>query len=139
VEGTPNLVGRYLDEEGSQIRVLGRDNTSDNSFVAYPPSKKSPLNITIQHLTGQKFVIQAQPEDNLGVLLTVAEIDLPKVTLYIFPQSGDAVKALAKKNQVTLNKDGLITEYKSAEGVIKMFMGLFDLEKEALTFVKQPK
>ncbi|MDR1607418.1 MAG: hypothetical protein LBT38_03310 [Deltaproteobacteria bacterium] len=138
-KGIPDLVGRYLDDKGGEIRILSRDNLSDNTFTVFPPSKKSPLSLTIQPLDGQRYVVQAQPEGSLGVFLSVADIDLPRITLYVFPKSGDAVRELAKRCQVTVNKDGLITEYKSAQGVIRLFMGLYGLEKETLVFIKQPK
>ncbi|MDR2142588.1 MAG: hypothetical protein LBR11_12545 [Deltaproteobacteria bacterium] len=140
VDNVPDLVGRYLDEKGQEIRILGRDNTANNSFVAYPPSKKNPLTLTIQNLEGQRFLLQAQPEGSVGVFLTVAEINLPKITLYGFPDSFEAIVALAKKNQVTINPSGVITEYKSAQGIINLFQGLFSIDnREVMVFTKQPK
>jgi hypothetical protein len=140
VPDPPNLVGRYLDEKGQEVRVLGRDNTSNNTFVAYPPSKKNPITMTVQHLDGLRYLIQAQPEGSVGVFLTVGEINLPKVTIYCYPVAVTEIVALAKKREVTVNKEGLITEYKSASGIINLFMDLFNVkDKESLVFIKQAK
>jgi hypothetical protein len=140
VSEAPDLVGRYLSDQNEEIRVLGMDSTSNNTFVAYPPSKKAPLTVTVQHMEGQRYLIQAQPEGSVGVFLSVAEISLPRVTLYVFPDSGPEIIELAKKNQVTVNKDGLITEYKSAAGIVNLFMGLFGVEdRESIVFVKQAR
>jgi hypothetical protein len=140
VSDAPNLVGRYLSDQKEEIRVLGMDSASNNTFVAYPPSKKAPLTVTVQHLEGQRYIVQAQPEGSVGVFLSVLEINLPNVTLYVFPNSGPEIIELAKRNQVTVNKDGLITEYKSAAGVVNLFMGLFGVEKrETVVFTKQAR
>jgi hypothetical protein len=142
VKDVPQLVGVYEADQGGEIRVLAKDSLSDNSFVVYPPSKKSPLTVTVQRLDekGNKYIIQAQPEGGRGVLLTVGEIDLPKITIYFFPKAKDEILALAKKRDVTVNNDGLITEYKSIPGIIGLFRDLFAVrDKETMVLTRKKK
>ncbi|MDR1083761.1 MAG: hypothetical protein LBP22_02625 [Deltaproteobacteria bacterium] len=140
VQNVPDLVGRYLDERGEEVRILASDATNNNSFVAYPPNKKNSLYVTIQQLSGSQYIVQAKPEGGQGVFLSVAEISLPKITVYVFPNSGGAVMELASRNQVAVNEDGLITEYKSAQGIITFFQSLFSInDKEPLVFTKQAR
>jgi hypothetical protein len=136
----PNLVGRYLDDQGQEIRILSSDSTNNNTFVAYPPNKKNALYVTIQPLDGNRYIAQARPDGGQGVFLSVADINLPNITLYVFPASGDEIRELASRNQVTVNEEGLITEYSSAQGIIRLFMGLYGIEnKDTITLTKQAR
>ncbi|MDR1870627.1 MAG: hypothetical protein LBS60_01655 [Deltaproteobacteria bacterium] len=138
VEDPPNLVGRYLDDKGKELRVLGQGGSSNNTFVAYPPNKKNPITVTLERLAGPRFLVQLRPEGETKVGLTVAEIELPKVTIYVFPNAEAEVMAIAKKRNVTVNKDGVITEYHSVPDIIGLFADLFSVNnKEAMVFIKQ--
>jgi hypothetical protein len=141
IENPPDLVGRYLDDNKQEIRLLGHGGAaSNNTFVAYPPNKKNPLTITFERLSGSRYIIQMRPEGETEVGLTVAEIELPKVTVYVFPKSQEEITQLAKKRNVVLSDKMVITEYHSVPDIIGLFNDLFTIKnKEALVFIKQKK
>jgi hypothetical protein len=115
----PKISGNWKDEEGATLTI--KDTKFSNSFTAVSTDKTAVLKISIERLDEVHFIIQFQPEGEMGVFLTVGEVSDKRIALYTFPNTLPELMKKAEANGVTINQIGLITKYERAEGIIKFF------------------
>ncbi|MDR1080026.1 MAG: hypothetical protein LBQ79_03460 [Deltaproteobacteria bacterium] len=122
----PVLNGRWQDQEGAQLTVTPVKG-SNNTFTVVSGKKEGSLQVTVERLDSEHFILQVAPSDGKGVFLTIAEISDRRVTIYTYPDTLADLKKAGAANGVTISENGLITKYTSAQGIIAFFRGMSSL------------
>jgi hypothetical protein len=122
----PPLKGEWQDEEGAILTVSPVRRTT-NTFTAVSGGKDGALEVILERLDPNRFIMQVTPKDGRGVFLTIAEVTENRVVVYTYPDSLDAIRKAADENGVTVTDNGLIVKYVSARGIIAFFRVLADM------------
>ena len=148
----PSLAGRYVDSQGQRVEI--KKTGFSNTFIVLPPDRQAPMRMTLELLEPGRFLVQARPDGQAPFgqppyMLSVAQIEGKKITVYFFPNLEERLAELAKERSVTIdlfaNQNGgagsaifsVVTGYESVGGIVGFFEDLFELPgAKTVTFTK---
>jgi hypothetical protein len=144
-DDVPKIAGRYIDSKGMNVTIKATQ--FSNTYLVTPQDGESgEVRVTLENIAPKRFLVQGTMDGVPGLppfLLSVAEIDGKKITLYLFLGLDEKLAELGKKHGVTLEEIGfkssaeakevfttmlVVTAYDSVEGVIGFFNDLFSVE-----------
>ncbi|MDR1110166.1 MAG: hypothetical protein LBP92_05580 [Deltaproteobacteria bacterium] len=154
-EGVPDISGSYVDSNNQRVGI-GKTEFS-NTFVVSPPDGQAQVRVTLEQISPKRFLVQgrleAQTQGLPQYMLSVAEIDGRRITLYFFLGLEEKIEELGRKHDVTFEvigfkqdakaKEvqgalGVLTAYQSVDGVVGFFDDLFSLEgAQKVVFTKK--